>query len=135
MRQIEQEQIERIVDIFDDEFSRLFPGTQEPDAPLILEMTTLLAQADVVRCHARGQWPRSIVEIQTQMVVWPLLKQRLEINKLPPERYQQLLPLFQQIVAIYQQSYHEACLQRWPVQHFEHYNSPLQPGDLPTYYR
>jgi hypothetical protein len=136
VQQIEQEQIVRVVFIFDDELGRLFAVTQEPDALLILEMMALLAQADVLRCHPRGQWPRSVGEMQdVQMVVWPLLKRRLGIGKLPQDRQSQLLPLFKQMVTTYQQHYHEACLQRWPLQQFEYYNSPLQPGDLPAYYR
>lgn len=137
MQQIEHEQIARVVDIFDDELGHLFPGTQEPDTFLILEMTAMMAQADVLRCHPRGQWPCSVVEMQqeSQMVAWPRLKRRLEIDKLPAERQGQLLPLFKQVIATYQQHYHEACLQRWPLQRFEYYNSPLQPGDLPAYFR
>jgi len=116
VQQVEHGQIARVVDIFDDELSRLFPGTQEPDAFLILEMTAMMAQADVLRCHPHGQWPRSVVEMQEiQMVVWPPLKRRLEIDKLPADRQGQLLPLFKQMIVTYQRNYHETCLQRWPL--------------------
>jgi hypothetical protein len=136
IRQVEQGQIERTIDIFDDELSRLFSGAQEPDTEFILEMTAMMAKADVFRCHARGHWPRSVVEMQeVEMIIWPLIKRRLELDRLPRERQGQLLPLFKQVIAAYQRSYHEVCLHRWPLRLFEHYNSPLQLGDLPAYYR
>ncbi len=93
---------------------------REPEQQSVEDAMRLLAEADVYRCHPRGEWPRSVAEIADGYLAhWipAMLRRRLGRELVAPHIIAVLAPL-------YQRFYHEACLQRWELVQFAYYVPP-----------
>lgn len=99
--------------------------------PVLFDGVKSLASLDVSRCHARGKWPLSLAEAGEADMLERMLARRLEVKRLAEGQQKRLHSVLVSLVRCYQEQYYASCLQRWPLAHFQHCNSPLQAGDLP----
>src|SRR5579883_145202 len=130
MRMIEQDEIEREMAVIEEdvqEMLRPFCRDTTQKTP-VSDAMRLLARADVYRCHPRGAWPHSVAEMAERGMghrLERMLRRRL-FSDWTSEAYAQMRPHVERLlIPCYRQFYHEACLECWRLEQFEHYSPEI----------